>query len=85
LETGSEGPCVRIDFNKYGNDGIWIETRTNGGEWGYLGIDTVKPYIDDRPLAPGNTHETREYRLRWWDKSVARGDWSGVQRAVLDL
>jgi hypothetical protein len=85
LETGSEGPCVRIDFNKYGNDGIWIETRTNGGDWGYLGIDTVKPYIDDRPLAPGNTHETREYRLRWWDKSVARGDWSGVQRAVLDL
>ena len=85
VETGSEGPCVRIDFNKYGHDGIWIETRTNGGEWVYLAIDTVKPFIDDRPFAPGITHETREYRLRWWDKSVAHGDWSGVQRAVLGL
>ena len=27
-------------------------------------IDTVKPYYDERPLAPGNTHETRKYRLR---------------------
>ena len=85
LETDSEGPCVRIDFKKYGHDGIWIETRTNGGEWVYLAIDTVKPHIDDRPFAPGITHETREYQLRWWDKSVAHGDWSGVQRAVLGL
>jgi hypothetical protein len=30
----------------------------------FLAIDTVKPYYDERPLAPGNTHETREYRLR---------------------
>jgi hypothetical protein len=65
--------------------GYGLETRTNGGEWMYLAIDTVKPYIDDRPLAPVNTHETREYRLRWWDKSVAHGDWSGVQKAVLGL
>lgn len=41
--------------------------------------------LDERPLAPGNTHETREYRLRWWDKSVAYGEWTGIQRAVLGL
>ena len=51
----------------------------------FLGVDTVKPYWDERPLALGNTHETREYRLRWWDKSVAHGEWTGVQRAVLGL
>lgn len=64
VETGTEGPCVCIDFNKYGHKGIWIESRTNNGEWTSIGVDTIKPNIDDRPLAPGNMHETREYRLR---------------------
>ena len=63
---------MRIDFKKYGHDGIWIESRINGGNWPILAIDTVKPYLDERPLAPGNTHETREYRLRWWDTKVSR-------------
>ncbi len=85
VELGANGPCVRIDFNKYRHEGIWIESRTNGGEWDFLGVDTVKPYLDERPLAPGNTHETREYRLRWWDKSVAHGEWTGIQKAVLGL
>jgi hypothetical protein len=82
---GTAGPQVRIDFKKYGHDGVWIETRTNGGDWAFLAIDTVKPYLDERPLAPGNTHETREYRMRWWDKSQAHGEWSAVHRAVLGI
>ena len=85
VELSTNGPCVRIDFNKYRHDGIWIESRTDGGEWGFLGVDTIKPYLDERPLAPGNTHETREYRLRWWDKSIAHGEWTGIQKAVLGL
>ena len=76
-------PINGIDFKKYGHDGIWIESRINGGEWAFLAIDTVKPYYDERPLAPGNTHETREYRMRWWDKSEAHGEWSSVQKAVV--
>ena len=83
VELGATGNRVRIDFKKYGHDGIWIESRINGGDWAFLAIDTVKPYYDERPLAPGNTHETREYRLRWWDKSVAHGEWSAVQQVVL--
>ena len=82
---GAEAPVVRIDFTKYGHDGIYIESRTNGGDWTFLAIDTVKPYLDDRPLAPGNTHETREYRMRWWDKSIAHGEWTSIQKAVLGL
>lgn len=42
-ELGSDGPRVRLDFNKYGHDGIWIECRINGGDWAFLAIDTVKP------------------------------------------
>lgn len=83
VELGSSGPQVRIDFKKYGHDGIWIESRINGGDWAFLAIDTVKPYLDQRPLSPGNSHETREYRLRWWDKSKANGEWSGVQKVVV--
>ncbi len=83
VELGATGPRVRIDFKKYGHDGIWIECRINNGEWAFLAIDTVKPYYDETPLAPGNTHETREYRLRWWDKSEPHGEWSAVQKAVV--
>lgn len=83
VEEGAVGSRVRIDFKKYGHDGIWIESRINGGEWAFLAIDTVKPYLDERPLAAGNIHETREYRLRWWDKSEAHGEWSAVQKAVI--
>ena len=85
VELGMTGLRVRLDFKKYGHDGIWIECRINGGEWDFLAVDTVKPYLDERPLAPGNTHETREYRMRWWDKSAPHGEWSAVQKAVLGV
>ncbi|WP_295454328.1 hypothetical protein [uncultured Thiodictyon sp.] len=85
VELGPDGPRVRIDFKKYRHDGIWIESRINGGDWEFLAVDTVKPYLDERPLAAGNTHETREYRLRWWDKSQPHGEWTAIQRAVLGV
>ncbi len=85
VDLGLDHPVVRIDFNKYGHEGIWIESRRDAEEWTFLAIDTLKPYLDERPLATGNTHETREYRLRWWDKSLPQGDWSAVQKVVLGL
>ncbi|MDD5035424.1 MAG: hypothetical protein PHE55_11780 [Methylococcaceae bacterium] len=83
VELGATGSRVRIDFKKYGHDGVWIECRINGGDWAFLAIDTMKPYLDERPLASGNTHETREYRLRWWDKDEPHGEWTAVQKVVL--
>lgn len=85
LELGESGQRVAINFNKYGHEGVWIESRINGGEWLFLAIDTLKPYYDERPLAAGNTHETREYRLRWWDKSVANGEWSTLQSVLFGV
>ena len=32
VEQGSNGNRVRIDFNKYGHDGIFIESRINNGD-----------------------------------------------------
>ncbi len=83
VELGSSGQRVTINFNKYGHDGVWIESRTNGGEWAFLAVDTIKPYYDERSLAVGNVQETRDYRLRWWDKSVAHGEWSNVQTVLI--
>ena len=85
LELGVEHSVVRIDFNKYGHAGIWIECRRNNEDWAFLAITTLKPYNDERPLAIGYTHETREYRLRWWDKSAPHGDWSAIQKIILAL
>ncbi len=83
VELGSSGQRVTINFNKYGHDGVWIESRTNGGDWVFLAVDTLTHFYDERPLAAGNIQETREYRLRWWDKSVAHGEWSNVQTALI--
>ena len=83
VELGAEGSRVRINFKKHGHDGIWIESRINNGDWAFLAIDTVKPYLDERPLSVANTHEVREYRKRWWDKSQAHGEWSASLKVVV--
>ncbi len=83
VELGAEGSRVRIDFKKYGHDGIWIESRINSGDWAFLAIDTVKPYLDERPLSVADTHEVREYRIRWWDKSQPHGEWSTSQKVIV--
>lgn len=85
VETGAAHQIVRLNFTKYGHDGVWIESRRGGGEWEFLAVDTVKPYLDERPLLTPNTAETREYRLRWWDKGEAHGDWSPVQSLAVGV
>jgi len=83
VEQGAIGSQVRLDFTKHGHDGIWIESRVNGGEWKFLAVNTIKPYLDMSPLAAGSSHEAREYRMRWWDKSLAHGEWSAIQGVVV--
>ncbi len=85
VELGTSGQRGSIYFNKYGHDGVWIESRTNGGDWVFLAIATLTHYYDESPLAAGNVHETRDYRLRWWDKSVAHGEWSSVQTVLIGV
>jgi len=75
VELGESGQRVAINFNKYGHDGVLIESRINGKEWAFLAIYTIKSYYDERPLTSENIPELREYRLRWWDKSVPNGEW----------
>jgi hypothetical protein len=83
VTQGATHQQVLLNFTKFGHDGVWIESRRNAGAWEFLAIDTVKPYLDDRPLLIPGTAETREYRMRWWDKGEANGDWSPVQKLTV--
>ena len=82
-ELGAVHNRIRLDFKKHRHDGVHIENSINGGDFTFLAVSTVKPYLDESPLTTGNTHEVREYRMRWWDKNVANGEWSAVQRVAL--
>lgn len=83
IKQGATSQQVQIDFTKFTHDGVYIESRRNTGAWEFLAIDTVKPYVDDRPLLVAATAETREYRMRWWDKGEPTGDWSPAQKVTV--
>ena len=83
VEQGAGSQSVRLDFTKFNHQGVHIESRRNNGAWEFLGVDTEKPYQDERPLLVANAPEVREYRLRFWDKGKPNGDWSPVQKVTV--
>ncbi len=85
VEDGPTCQCARLDFTKFGHEGVYIESRRNGGAWEFLAIDTKKPYLDARPLLVNGQAETREYRMRFWDGGEPNGDWTAVQKASIGV
>ncbi|MEI7730116.1 MAG: hypothetical protein WCO56_11125 [Verrucomicrobiota bacterium] len=85
LETQAGQTCqlVKVVFVKYGHMGVYIESRRNNGAWEFLAIDTHSPYLDERPLLVASAAETREYRVRFWDKGEPTGDWSDVAKIAI--
>ena len=75
--------CVEIAFIKFTHQGVYIESKRGNGDWTFLGIDTEKPYTDDRPLLVPGQAEVREYRLRFWDKGTPNGPWSDVAKIAV--
>ena len=82
-ERGEHIEQANISFTKYRHDGVYIEGRRNQGDWEFLGVAMVKPWLDTRPLLALLSPEIREYRLRWWDKGAANGELSAVQRVTV--
>ena len=82
-ERGAQIEQASISFTKFGHDGVSIEGRRNQGEWGFLAIAMLKPWLDTRPLLDPHLPEIREYRLRWWDKGDANGEHTAVQRVTV--
>ena len=78
LVQGAANQAVKIGFVKNGHTGVWIESQRGTGAMEFLAIDTEVPYLDDRLLLVAGTPEVRKYRLRYWDKGIATGDWSAT-------
>lgn len=85
VEDGVACRCVRINFTKFGHGGVRIESRRGGGAWEFVTVDTLKPYLDERPLLVAGAPEMREYRLRFWDQGEVNGDWSAVQKVTVGV
>jgi hypothetical protein len=83
IVQGAEVVEVHIDYTKFGHGAVLVESRINAGPWLPLGHFTQKPIRDRRPLASPGVPETRDYRLRWWDKDQAHGDWSIVYTVLV--
>ena len=79
-ERGATTEQANISFTKYRHDGVSIDSRRNNGDWEFLAVAMLKPYLDSRPLLDPLLPETREYRLRYWDKGDPNGEHSAVQR-----
>ncbi len=62
---------------------MYIESRRHNGAWEFLGIDTDAPYDNERALLVANTAETREYRMRFWDKGAPNADWIPARRMTV--
>lgn len=82
-ERGAATERVKMVFTKYGHDGVSIDSRRNNGAWEFLAIAMVKPWYDERPLLDPAAPEIREYRVRWWDKGAANGEFSPVQKVTV--
>ena len=74
--------CVRVNFKKYGHEGVVIWSRRGAGAWEKLDKDTRTPFMDERPLLVPGQPEVREYRLQFFDDDVT-GNFTPVQSATV--
>lgn len=75
--------CVDISITKYTHEGVVIESRRAGGAWEQVGVTTARTWTDERPLLVSGQPEVREFRSRYWDKGIANGPWSDVQKVTV--
>jgi hypothetical protein len=83
VEQGNGQQRVVLTYTKRGHAGAHIESRRNGGPWEFLGINVVKPHVDERPLLVAGTPEVREFHVRYWDKGEAVGEYSQVAKVTV--
>jgi len=80
---GADCQCVAIPFTKYTHEGVVIQSRRGTGDWETIATTTARSFTDERALLVAGQPEVREYRLRYWDKGIANGPWSEVQKATV--
>ena len=83
VESGTGCQCVRIVFNKHGEEAVTIEQRRAGGAAGFLAVDSGSPYLDERPLLAAGQPEVREYRMRFYANDQGFGEWTPWQAVTV--
>lgn len=83
VEDGSGAcQCVRVNFKKFGHEGVVIWSRRGAGDWEKLDKDTRTPFMDERPLLVPGQPEVRQYRLQFFDDDET-GNFTPVQSATV--
>jgi hypothetical protein len=86
VRRGAETEEVHGRFKRYGQQGVYVETRRGGGEWeplGHAGLHTGHRLVDSRPLVVPGEPEVREYRMSFWADEGPRGEWSGTLQVTV--
>jgi hypothetical protein len=78
VERGAKWERVRIDCERYGNKGVYIETMRGTGGWEPLPIALTSPVYDARPLLDPATPEVRKYRMCFYGPTGLIGEWTGI-------
>jgi hypothetical protein len=83
IKRDANGELVEVGFKKYHHPAVLIETRRNNGNWEYLGVALISPWLDNRPLQTPSVPEIREYRLCWYENNKISGDFSPIQKITV--
>ena len=83
VTRGPAGPAVQLTFFKYGHEAVYVESRRAGGAAEQLCLGVVSPCADERPLLVPGQPEVREYRMRYWDKGDANGEWTDWRQTAV--
>lgn len=74
IKVTVKGAQIVIEYRKRGIQALAIYGRLRGEtEWKLLGIDSISPFIDQRPLANPAASEVREYMARGMIKDAEVG------------
>lgn len=79
---GETCQCVSFTIRHYTHEGVVIESK-RGGIWEQVGITTASKWEDDRPLLDPTKPEVREYRMRYWDRGIANGEWTDIAKVTV--
>lgn len=78
LKAKVKGSDIELHFNKHHKLVISVYYRSPGGEWEYIGNETMSPFIDKRPLAEGMLSEKREYMAMFTNMRETFGQQSDI-------
>ena len=82
VAQGATAQCVEFTIRHYSHEGVVIDSR-RGGPWEQVGITTARTFCDERPLLDPTKPEVREYRMRYWDKGIANGEWTDIAKVTV--